>query len=433
MRVRTLPRDEHDCGWIATLAPPAPARPVASDERADCAVVGAGFTGLAIARRLATHRPEWRVVVLEAQRVGGGASGRNSGFVVDVGHYDARRGVEENRRRVRLARAGRDQLREVVRTQGIECAWSERGRLHGAVGEVGMRGLDAFVRGLDAMGEPYEPLDAAAIARITGTPYYRAGAHTAGSVMVQPAALVRGLAAALPASVELFEASPVRAIHRGPRFVLEVGDGRVTTERVFLAANGYTPGLGFLRRRVFPLLTFASLSRVLDGDERAALGGEPEWGLVPEEQMGTTLRRTRDHRLLVRNTVRYAPDLEAGAHLGRVREIHARALRARFPMLAGVELEYTWGGVLGASFNGAHFFGRLDDGLFAAGGYNGVGVAMGTISGTLLADLALAADSELLRDMRSLPGPAWIPPELFLGLGVRAALALLQARAREEL
>ena len=85
---------------------------------------------------------------------------------------------------------------------------------------------------------------------------------------------------------------------------------------------------------------------------------------------------------------------------------------------------------MGMSSNRQHFFGRLEDGLFAAGGYNGCGIAMGTAAGRLLADLALGADSAELRDMLALPGPGRLPPEPFLGLGVRARLGLLAARAR---
>jgi glycine/D-amino acid oxidase-like deaminating enzyme len=363
-----------------------------------------------------------------------GASARNSGFVVDVAHYDPRRGVEGNRRLTRLGRAGVERLRALVHTHAIDCAWSERGRLHGAVGDLGMRRLDEFRRGLDAMGEAYETLDRAAVATITGSTSYRAAVHTPGTALVQPAALVRGLAASLPGNVELFEESPVHAIQRGRPLRLAVGGLTVVADRVFLAANGFTPALGFLRRRVFPLLTFASLTRALAPDEQKTLGRDAEWGLVPEEPMGTTVRRTRDHRLLVRNTVAYAPRAGiAAARRTRIREVHRRSLRARFPALTDVDCEYTWGGVLGISLNGAHFFGRLAANLFAAAGCNGVGVALGTISGTLLADLAVGADSDLLADMRALPSPSWIPPEPLLGLGVRATLAHRQAQARDEL
>jgi len=434
IRTSKLPNDDQTCGWIAALQPLPPARRLTSAQRADCVVVGAGFTGLAAARQLAAHRPGWRIVVLEAQRAGFGASGRNSGFVVDVGHHQAELGVEGNRRLIRLGRAGLDDVRALVRQYAIECAWTERGRLHGAVADVGMHELDDFCAGLDALGEPYERLDRAAVAAITGTTHYQAAVRTPGAAMMQPAALVRGLAATLPGNVELFEESPVRALQRGATFALDAGAGSVVADRLILAANGFTPALGFLRRRIFPTFTFASLTCVLTAAEQAALGGEPEWGLVPEERMGSTVRRTRDQRLLIRNTVHYRADLEISTDYRRaVREIHHHAFQMRFPMLPTVDFEYTWGGVMGLTFNGAHFFGKLDDNLFAAAAYNGVGVALGSISGKLLADLAVGAPSALLDDMLALPGPTWIPPEPLLGVGVRTTLARLRARAREEL
>ena len=126
MHVRRLPCDDDGCGWYATLPATPPPRRLTSAQRADCVVLGAGFTGLAVARQLAVHRPAWRVIVLDAQRVGFGASGRNSGFVVDVGHYAPRHGVEGNRCLVRLGRSGLAHLRDLVRRHAIECAWTER-------------------------------------------------------------------------------------------------------------------------------------------------------------------------------------------------------------------------------------------------------------------------------------------------------------------
>jgi glycine/D-amino acid oxidase-like deaminating enzyme len=433
MRVRRLPNDDDACGWTALLPPMPPARRLRAAERADCVVIGAGFTGLAAARRLATLRSDWRIAILEAQRVGGGASGRNSGFVVDLPHYAPARGLEGNLRLLRLGRAGLERLREEVRGHAIDCDWTERGRLHAAAGDAGMRALDRFTAGAAALGEPVEALDRATLVRLIGTDYYRAGARTRGTAMVQPAALVRGLARSLPRNVDLFEESPVCALHRGAGFRLESRAGSLTAARLFVTTNGFTPALGLLRDRLFPLLTFASLTRPLTGDEAAALGGEPVWGLVSELPMGTTLRRLRDGRLLIRNTVRYRPSLGSDAdYRRRVRARHRDSLCARFPMLGAVPFEHTWGGVMGASANGAHFFGRLAPNLFAAAGYNGVGVAMGTICGALLADLALGAESTLLADVQALPGPDWIPPGPALGVGVRATLAYLSKKARGE-
>jgi glycine/D-amino acid oxidase-like deaminating enzyme len=432
MEVKELPNDDCSCGWYETLPPPPPARRLAGAVRADCAVIGAGFTGLAVARRLASLRPDWRVALLEAERVGLGASGRNSGVVVDVWHYLPSRGVEGNRRLIRLARAGRDALGALVRTHGIDCAWGEYGRLHGAAGDRGVRALETLRRGLDLMGEAYRWLDAPALRRVTGSAYYRAAIHTPGGVLVQPAALARGLAAALPANVDLFEESPVQRITLSRPIVLRATTGAVTTDRLFLAVNGFTSRLGFLRQRIFPLLTFASLTRVLTPAEEQALAGEREWGLVPEDPMGTTVRRTRDHRILIRNSVRYGTRLDA-AGLQAVGAAHREAFRARFPMLPGMELAYTWGGVLGMTSNTAQWFGRAGNGVWIAAGCNGAGVALGTALGALLADLAVGADSALLRDAQALPRPGWLPPEPLLRPGVAAALRFMAMRSHSEI
>lgn len=434
VRTRTLPQDDSGCGWIALLPPHRPARPLVGEEHADCVIVGAGFTGLAAARRVAAHRPQWRVLLLDAQQAGFGASGRNSGFLVDVGHYRPKLGVEGNRRLVRLARAGIDELRGLVAAGGIDCAWTERGRLHAAAGDVGQRSLEVFCTGLIAMGEPYEQLDTASVAAETGGTGWRAAVRTPGTVMVQPAALARGLATTLPAGVDLREDSPVTAIDRGPQISVTTRDGTVRSPRLVLATNGFTPAVGFLRSRLFPLLTFASLTRPLTADEQAGLGGAPEWGLVPEEPFGSTVRRTRDQRILIRNTVIYSDKLGADdTRLARARKSHLRTLRLRFPRLEAVDVEYTWGGIVGVSLNEAQFFGQIEDGIWAAAGYNGVGVAIATASGSLLADLIVGADSTLLSDMRALPAPAWIPPEPLLGIGVRFETARRQRRAWEEL
>src|SRR5436309_14833767 len=136
----------------------------------------------------------------------------------------------------------------------------------------------------------------------------------------------------------------------------------------------------------------------------------------------------------MRNTVRYAPELTVGASARQeIAGIHSRALEARFPVLRGLAIEFTWGGVMGVTLNGAQFFGRIAENVLASVAYNGVGIAMGTASGVLLADLAVGAGSALLRDLQGLPGPAWIPPEPFLGIGVRATVARLQRRAGREL
>ncbi len=393
--------------------------------RVDCAVVGGGVTGLAVARRLAEHRPQWRIAVVERERVGFGSSGRNSGFVGDIAHRNPKLSAEQTLPIKRIARAGCDALRELVRQHGIECQWAELGRLHVAVEPGTQKHLEDLVGLLAQFDEPHEPKDAAQLASILGTEYYRAGVHIKGTVLLQPAALMRGLAAALPENVDLYEETPVLGIDRGAPVAVRTASGTVTADRLYMAANGYSPTLGVLKRRIFPLHTFASLTRTLADGE---VGGDRQWGVVSENRMGSTLRRTPDQRIVIRNCVRYG----GPGSLAKVRAMHGRTLQLRFPALKQDDLEYTWGGVLGMTLNQGNFFGRLADNTWAAAGYSGTGMAMGTAFGRMLADASLDVDSELLADVRTIPKASWIPPEPFLGLGVRAMTGFLQSRAGAE-
>ncbi len=102
-------------------------------------------------------------------------------------------------------------------------------------------------------------------------------------------------------------------------------------------------------------------------------------------------------------------------------------------MLSDVELEHTWGGKLGMTLHDTHCFGTVGERVHAAAGYNGVGLAMGTALGTLLADHISDEDSELLRQVRALPTATWMPPDPLLGVGVLAYTSWLKYRAGAEL
>ncbi|MFQ6018749.1 MAG: NAD(P)/FAD-dependent oxidoreductase [Kiloniellaceae bacterium] len=437
MKIEKLPKDDNACAWYETLPPPRPATRQTGDRRFDYVVLGAGFTGLAAARQLAWHLPETEIALVEAQRVGYGASGRNSGFIIDLPHSvstaEHAGGLEEGRRELRLNRFAIAHLRDIVHTHGIACDWSERGKIHAAVEDKGIADLNRFKRSLDALGEPYTELDAKGLSDIVGTRYYRAGIHTPGTVLIQPAALARGLGDTLPENVRLFEESPVIGVDYGGPIELVCPEGRIAAKTLLLANNGFAAEFGFLRGRLIPVMTFGSLTRPLKPDEQAALGGEPDWGLIPADHLGTTLRRTRDHRILIRNTFTYAPDFAcAKAERERIWAHHEAAFKARFAMLPEVGFEHSWGGVLCLSRNAAPCFGKLAPGVWAAVCHNGVGVAKGTYSGKLLADLVVGADSEPLRDMRSFPRPAWNIPQPFLGLALRMYINRQQRRAGRE-
>ncbi|MCB2101462.1 MAG: FAD-binding oxidoreductase [Rhodobacterales bacterium] len=423
-----LPRDDTGCGWINILPPRGAVNRLRGDVTADAIVLGAGFTGLAAARRLAELAPDKRVVVVDAQRAGEGSSGRNSGFVVDLSPLPKKTigpaDIESYRRMHRINTHGIALLRDAIGAHGIDCDWSETGKYHGAAEERHYDVLRTYAAHMAQLGIDHAELDAAALKARLGTAHYTYGVHARGAVMAQPAALARGLALSLPGNVTLLEDSPVEAIDYGPTVRVRGRDGTVTAPMILLAANAFTPDLGQMRHRMMSLTLTGSLTRPLTEAERDALGRPEPWGVLSAHRFGATVRYTADHRIMVRNTAEYWPRKAMdAADLDRRKALHVRGFNTRFPMLPEVTFEHTWSGLVCVSRNLTTAFGRVAPNVFLAACYNAGGVSKGTALGDALAHLALGSDMPLLADALALAPPAWLPPRPFLDLGARLDLA----------
>ena len=415
-------------GWYAVLPEPPPAKRLMGEQTADYVVAGAGFTGLAAARRLGELAPDSRIILLESHRVGYGASGRNSGFIIDAPCYTPDHDADYNHRMMRLLRAGHGQLKDLIRAHDIACGWSQVGHLCAVAATGRIPLLEGICRSLDAVGDDYDWLEGAAIEAATGTPYYSAAIRLPRTILMNPSALCRGLSETMPANVEVYEDSPVRRIAAGETVRVVCAQGSIKAKRLLLATNAATPELGYLKRELMPMLLYASLSRPMSEAQRAAMSGAPEWGITPKVAMGSTIRRVGD-RIAIRNMARHTSDFCVSRDLkARLRRTHSALLTKRFPMLAGLEMEHSWGGVICMTENYSAVFGRLDAGVFASMGYNGVGLARGTVSGAALAEYALGGESACIDDIRALAGPSRFPPRPFLDIGVAAALAWKRLR-----
>ena len=421
MNIHKLPADDHSCGWIEVLPQRRPVLSLSGDQRADWVILGAGYTGVAAARRLAELCPNDRVVVVDAQRAGESASGRNSGFMVDVStpRYAVETGQDElYLRKYAVNTAAIELLRKTVTDNGIECQWSQTGKYHGAADPANTSELEAIAQFCQRLGFEHEVLDAKAVSQRLGVSYYQGAVFTPETVLVQPAALSRGLALTLPESVSLYEKTPITGIDFGTTLRLHSPNGTINAKRLILAANGFLPGMGVLNSKLMPLTLTASMTRVLEPDERPESGSDDNWGVLSAHPTGATVRYTKDHRVVIRNTSEFWPRLHMNStQLNQRQHLHENGLKARFPGIKGSAIDYTWSGVTCVSLNGMPYFGALKDNVFASGGYNGSGLARGTMAGHLLVDYALGCDSELLRNVLDGPQPTWIPPRPFLDLG----------------
>ncbi len=411
MRVTGFPKNDHSNGWYNILEEHPPACVWEGEGTADWAVIGGGFAGLAAARRLGELRPGDRIVLLEAGRIGENASGRNSGFIIDLPHALSREQPEHDRRQIRINRQAIAWLGDLVERHQIRCHWSRRGKVHVAATSRARRNLDVMQARLGDLGEDCERWDRGRLAAFLGTDSFADGLFTPGCVLMQPAALVTGLARTMPDNVEIFENSPVRKFHDGATKTLVTSTGRLTAPRIILATNGWTSAFGFLGRKLLTIHTFASLTRPLDDAEQKALGGEGDWGTIPAFLGGTTMRYTRDKRLLIRLALRYRPDFTITRRdLATVRRQHVHSLSRRFPMVPRVTFEHTWSGVMCMSRNSVPKCGTLSDGIWAAVCQNGVGAAKGTISGRAVAEMAVGEDTDLVADMAEFEDLQRFPP-----------------------
>lgn len=435
--VRLLPANDTTNGWLRILPRRNTQPALQQDIEADWVVVGAGHAGLAAARRLGELHPGHSIVLLEADEVGQGAQGRNAGFIIDTPHNvgSSLGELAAARDHMQLARTAIQYLSHLVQRHQIDCDWDASGKLHGAISSQGINAILKPTRDtLHALGEPCEWIEGSALHERIGFKHYAAALYTPGTILVNPASLSRGLADTLPANVTLYEHTAVNALHTGHHIRLTTPGGTVRAGKLILATNVFLSQFGYYRHHIIPTVAYASLTRPLDKQEQATLGGLPSWGMTPSNALvGATLRRTRDQRILIRQNVRYEPRLQRDENFRqRVAREHQALFNRWFPTLRQVTVEYTWNGLIGFSRNGGTAFGQVAPNVYATACDNGVGWTKGTMSGILIADKASGEDNPLLPVYESLGQPSPLPPRPFLDLGVRARFCWERWRHRRE-
>lgn len=392
-------------------------------------VIGAGYTGLAAARRLAELEPDKSVLIIDAAPIAESSAGRNSGFLINLPHNTKMGGhtspVEVARKQIRIYDEGLAWLRHLVVSHNIDCGWNPIGKYHAAATQDGIKNLKATLRQYRDWGISYSELDSDALAKKLGTRYYQYGYHSVHNVFVQPAALIRGLAGSLPQNAYLLESEPVLELNGNGPFTVKTVRGTFSADRVILANNAFAKALGVLRDRLITIYTYAGMTPRLPQSELEKLGEEKEWGVIPANRLGTTLRRTQDGRFMVRSAYSY----EREQPLDKTRAMLSESFKRRYPQLASHRFEYLWGGTTALTRNGATFFGLLRPGVYASLGCNGAGVLKGSIYGKLLAEMAVGSQSQLLTDALSLERPTWLPPEPFRRIGALSAIKYQASKA----
>ncbi len=435
-----LPKNTGVSGWVAMLGPRKGNPPLRGHTTADTVIIGGGFAGLSAARRISELDPGLRVAVLEAGVIGEAAAGRNSGFIIDLPHEvssddyggdtmtKSREAIEISRTAIGLASA-------IAAEQGWgRDIFDPCGRYSVAISGEGDRHLADYAGDLVKLGEAHRLLSRNEIAEVTGSDAYTSALFTPGTVMVQPAAYIRGVADSLRDPVTVYERTPALQFESaGGGWLVKTPQGSISTGRIVLANNGHAESFGFFKRELLHIFTFASMTREFDPGR---LPGQRKWAATPALPMGTTVRRVpgaAGDRILIRSRYTYHPDIEASeGTLRRAGAQHGRKFRARFPGIGDIPMEYRWAGAMAVTWNSVPAFGEIEKGVFAACGCNGVGATKATATGIAAAELMLGHGSRLTEIYSRFDAPKHLPPQPFTTIGARANLAFREWRAGAE-
>jgi gamma-glutamylputrescine oxidase len=356
------------------------------DERADVCVIGGGFTGLSAALNLAELGLD--VVLLEAERIGFGASGRNGGLIgsgqrQDVLEAEKQFGLEKSRLLWGLAEAAKQEIRDRVEKHQIDCDL-QYGQLVG-VHKKGYLGWPAELA--EALRERYDYPHTRATTReetreLVATDDFLGGFLDSQAMSIHPLNYALGLArAAREAGVRIYENSRVTSYTRTDPAEISTDKGAVTASFVVLGCNGY---LGKLERRVagkiMPINNFVIATEPL-GEQRARELIRDRICVHDTRFVVNYFRTSADHRLLFGGGENYRAGFPRDI-AGFVRPYMLRL----FPQLQDVKTEFAWGGTLSVTVNRLPHVGRLEPNLFYAQGYSGHGVQIANLAGKIIAE-----------------------------------------------
>ncbi|HJV74408.1 MAG TPA: FAD-binding oxidoreductase [Noviherbaspirillum sp.] len=389
----------------------------------DIGVVGGGYAGLSSALELAERG--YSVTLLEAKRVGWGASGRNGGQVI-VGYagqsaIERQLSADEARRAWDISVEAMQLLQQRIAMHAIACDYLP-GYMTLAVTARKARSLMGWIEHLArAYHYPVQAIPAADMHEWIASEQFHAGAFDPQSGHLHPLKYCLGLAdAARAAGVRVFEDSAVIKVVRGKQPVIKTARGEVACRFVVLAGNVYLDQFGGaiapeLMRRIIPVGTYIIATEPMQPARADALirhrAAVSDTNFVLDY-----FRLTADHRLLFGGA-----DAFSGATPPNLVEHVRQRMLAVFPQLADLTVPYAWGGFVDATINHAPDFGRLGDNIYYLQGFSGHGLALAGIAGKLAAE-AIAGQAErfdVLSRIRHVPFPrgAWIrKPAVALGV-----------------
>ena len=430
--------NDNECSWINDLNSRSNIKSLSSNLNCEWLIVGAGYTGLSAARKLGQLYPNKKIIIVDAQLAGEGASSRNSGYLVDTTLNDgftSNKELENYKKKADIYKLGIEAVKRFIKEHQVNCDWNECGKYFASSKEEDKRILENFSETLSKLGFQHNILFNKDLKKRLGTNFYNIALHTKGGILLHPGKLVRAMIDTLPENVDLYENSQLLNWNNSNGSInCNFKNGSIKTMKVIFATNGFLKSLGIKTNYNFPITLTASMTRSLTNDEFKSIGEPKEWGVLPVKPMGATIRMTKDRRILIRNTAEvHNPFMMSKSVLDKRSMKQKIGLKKRFPQLPDDIIQSTWSGIVSRTRNSSQIFEKLNDNIYVAGCYNGSGIGVGTLFGEQIAIKASNENTSEIETIEARKKATWLPPQPFLDLGVKARLMFERLRARSEI
>ncbi|MDC2998738.1 FAD-binding oxidoreductase [Candidatus Pelagibacter sp.] len=427
-----------NCNWVNDLSPRHNIKILSSDLDCEWLIVGAGYTGLSAARKLGQLFPNQKILLIDAQLAGEGASSRNSGYLVDTTLNDGFTSDKElngYKKKADIYKLGIDAVKRFIREHQVDCDWNECGKYFASSNMKDKKILENFSNTLSKLGFEHNLLSNYELKKNLGTNFYNIALHTKGGILLHPGKLARAMVDTLPKNVNLYENSSLLNWEKINDVIFcKFKNGSIKTKKIIFATNGFLKSLGIKSNYNFPITLTASMTRSLTDEEFEYLGKPNEWGVLPVRPMGATIRMTKDRRILIRNTAEvYNPYQMSKFELKKRSLTQQIGIKKRFPELPDDIIQSSWSGVVSRTRNSSQIFEKIDENVFVAGCYNGSGIGVGTLFGEQIANKACKKNTKEIETIEARNKPSWLPPDPILSLGVKARLIYERFMARSEI
>ena len=235
--------NDDGCSWINDLDRRSNIKTLDKDKSCDWLIIGAGYTGLSTARKLSELHPNQKIIIVDAQLAGEGASGRNSGYLVDTTLNDgftSNKELSNYKKKTDIYKLGIDVVKRFIKEHQVDCDWNECGKYFATSKSVDHKILTNFANTLSKLGFKHNLLSSGELSKRLGTKFYNIALYTKGGILLHPGKLVRAMIDTLPENVELFEKSALLDWKKKKDYILcNFENGKIITKKIIFATNGF--------------------------------------------------------------------------------------------------------------------------------------------------------------------------------------------------